>query len=111
MKIIALVVAALFGFWIVSALMDWAKTRSGGAGAGSMQTSNELEAACRLLEIGRSFTADELEAAYQKRLQAYQPAPLADLGTEIQELAARKTEEIQQAYALLKPHAAPSRSF
>ncbi len=106
MKIIALVVAALFGFWIVSALMDWAKKpRPGIAGTGAE------EAACRLLNIGRPFTADELEAAYQKRLQEYHPEPLADLGTEIQELAARKTVEIQQAYALLKPHAAPSRSF
>ena len=63
----------------------------------------------RVLGVPRSASADELARAYRDRMKEYHPDRVADLGPELQELAHRKTVEIQHAWDTLRPKAANRR--
>ena len=54
-----------------------------------------------ILGVPRSATADDLTRAYRDRLKEYHPDRVAGLGAELQDLAHRKTLDIQRAYAEL----------
>ncbi len=55
-----------------------------------------------ILEVRPDATDEEIQSAYKKKIKEYHPDRVATLGEEIQQLAARKTVEINEAYSLLK---------
>ena len=55
-----------------------------------------------VLGVGRSASADEVRTAYRARMQEYHPDKVAHLGSDLQELAHTKAQEIQRAYRALK---------
>ena len=55
-----------------------------------------------VLGVGRRASADEVRAAYRARMQEYHPDKVAHLGSDLQELAHAKAQEIQRAYRALK---------
>ncbi len=55
-----------------------------------------------VLGVGRDATREEIAQAYRERLKEYHPDRVATLGPELQELAHRKTIEIQRAWELLR---------
>ncbi|MGH7787214.1 MAG: J domain-containing protein [Candidatus Binatia bacterium] len=63
----------------------------------------------RVLGVSRGASADELAQAYRDRMKEYHPDRVADLGPELQELAHRKTVEIQHAWDTLRPNPAGRR--
>ena len=54
-----------------------------------------------MLGVTRDATRDEIVRAYREQLKRYHPDRVADLGPELQEVAHRKTIDLQRAYAEL----------
>jgi preprotein translocase subunit Sec63 len=54
-----------------------------------------------VLGIARDATRDEIARAYREQLKRYHPDRVADLGPELQQVAHRKTVELQRAYSEL----------
>ncbi|CAG9166735.1 J domain-containing protein [Cupriavidus pampae] len=117
MRIFALVVGAMVGFWLISLALDRRKpnfeasrpdpaTRQDAQlpGMRSAPESELMTDACRVLELGQPFTEQELLAAYQKQISQYHPDKVRDLGPELREVADRKTKEINAALDVLQGH-------
>ncbi len=58
--------------------------------------------AYRVLGVQRSASPEEIRAAYRARMQEYHPDKVAHLGTELQQLALEKSQQIQRAYRQLQ---------
>ena len=54
-----------------------------------------------VLGVTHDATRDEIVRAYREQLKRYHPDRVADLGPELQEVAHRKTIDLQRAYAEL----------
>jgi DnaJ-domain-containing protein 1 len=54
-----------------------------------------------ILGVPRGASRDAVTQAYRERLKEYHPDRVASLGAELQDLAHRKTLDIQRAYAEL----------
>jgi preprotein translocase subunit Sec63 len=54
-----------------------------------------------VLGVARGASPDEIARAYREQLKRYHPDRVADLGPELQQVAHRKTVELQRAYAEL----------
>jgi preprotein translocase subunit Sec63 len=54
-----------------------------------------------VLGVARGASREEITRAYREQLKRYHPDRVADLGTELQQLAHRKTVELQRAYGEL----------
>jgi preprotein translocase subunit Sec63 len=54
-----------------------------------------------VLGVARDASRDEIAHAYREQLKRYHPDRVADLGPELQQVAHRKTVELQRAYAEL----------
>ena len=54
-----------------------------------------------VLGVPRGASRDEIARAYREQLKRYHPDRVADLGPELQQVAHRKTVELQRAYAEL----------
>lgn len=54
-----------------------------------------------ILGISRRASQEEIKKAYRKKMAEYHPDKVAHLGEELQDKAAEKTREIQQAYEAL----------
>ncbi len=55
-----------------------------------------------VLGIPATASADEVQSAYRARMREYHPDKVAHLGEELQKLAHRKAQEIQEAYETLR---------
>jgi len=68
------------------------------------QTEEKMtpEEAFAILKISKNASNDEIKAAYKERMKEYHPDRLENLGNELQELAKRKTQEINEAFTLIK---------
>jgi uncharacterized membrane protein YkvA (DUF1232 family) len=56
-----------------------------------------------VLGIPRGASAEEITRAYREKMKLYHPDRVNGLGNELQEVATRKTLEIQRAYEALRP--------
>jgi hypothetical protein len=55
-----------------------------------------------ILGVPRSASSDDIQAAYRARMMEYHPDKVAHLGTELQELAHEKAQQIERAYRQLR---------
>ena len=72
-------------------------------------TSNQtspftLNDAYSILEINSNSDIDSIKTAYKTKIKEYHPDKVQTMGKEIQEIANRKTKEINDAYNLIKKH-------
>ena len=66
------------------------------------QSPAELDDAYAVLGLNPDATMNDVKSAYQALVQQYHPDRVADLGPELQEVAERKTKELNAAYGMLK---------
>ena len=55
-----------------------------------------------ILGLPANATGTQIKEAYKKMISQYHPDRVATLGAELQELASKKTKEINEAYQVLK---------
>ncbi|CAG9233032.1 Heat shock protein DnaJ domain protein [Paraburkholderia caribensis] len=114
MKFSILAIAALIGFWVVGAVVEHFQKKpakaapSAGAGAGrphveesETRQPDPIEDACRVLQLARPFTSDQLRTAYRQRMSQYHPDKVSNLAPEFRDLAESKSKEINRAFDLL----------
>ncbi|WP_368623600.1 DnaJ family molecular chaperone [Paraburkholderia sp. BR13444] len=115
MKLVILAIFALIGFWVVGAFIEHFQKKTPATG-GSARTNagspdsepspepqevDPVEEACRVLQLNRPFTTEQLRAAYRQRMSQYHPDKVNSLGPEFRELAESKSKAINQAFDLL----------
>ena len=61
-----------------------------------------INKAFAVLGIDDNSTNEQIKDAYKRKVREYHPDKVAALGSDLQELAARKTIEINEAYRFLK---------
>jgi DnaJ-domain-containing protein 1 len=107
MKIAILVIAGLIGFWVVGAILDRFQKKTRASSRPDFRSEPEpsrpdpIEEACRVLQLNRPFTTDELRAAYRQQMSQYHPDKVNSLAPEFRELAESKSKEINRAYEML----------
>jgi len=89
-RALLLVIVAIVLLRLVRAFLD--RTRHQGLGGWDPYS---------VLGVARGASRDEIARAYREQLKRYHPDRVADLGPELQEVAHRKTVELQRAYAEL----------
>ena len=117
MKILAAVVFALLGYWLITWVLEQfggkrPVGRQGGSGeyreAGAAPPPQDrareaVQQYCRELEIDLPFTQAQLRDAYRRKMSEYHPDKVATLGKELQDLAETKSKAINVAYEQLSP--------
>lgn len=68
----------------------------------SNNSNIDLERAYSILKISSNSTIDEIKTAYKNRIKEYHPDKTVGLGEEIQKISQLKTQELNEAYSLLK---------
>ncbi len=63
-----------------------------------------LADAYKVLEINANTDIEAIKTAYKTKIKEYHPDKVQTMGKEIQEIANRKTKEINDAYNLIKKH-------
>lgn len=104
-----LLIAALNYFYRNRLREFAARATRGGGGQDQRERSSPGQAAAsedsfdpyEVLRIPASATPEAIRAAYKARMKEYHPDKVAMLGEELQELAHRKSLEIQKAYQQL----------
>lgn len=71
------------------------------AGSGGGQKMN-LDRACEILNIKSDATIDDIKASYKKKMKEYHPDRVSGLGEELQELAKKKSIDINEAYDFIR---------
>jgi len=61
-----------------------------------------LDEAYSILGIKSSATNEEIKSAYKQKMKEYHPDRVADLGIELKQLAEQKTQQINNAYVMIK---------
>jgi hypothetical protein len=75
-----------------------ARAASGGAQNGAAEPEPPAWDPWSVLGVRRGATAEEIRDAYRAQMKLYHPDRVADLGPELQEVAHRKSLDIQRAY-------------
>ena len=113
-ELMVIAVGAPAGYWLVSFLAGGKKTSgqppaemgdarqqqeasqsAGETGEPAIQAMAEWH---EVLRVEPQASAADIRDAYKRMLSQYHPDKVASLGTELRELASRKSQEITQAY-------------
>ena len=73
-----------------------------GAHGASASAGGKRFDAYEVLGVDRTASSDAIRDAYRSKMQSYHPDKVSHLGSELQELALEKSQEIQRAYRQLK---------
>ncbi len=123
MEVLVIIVGLLMGYWIVSAFMDWKQKSSAGSSTGTAQEQNRSDQEqktsregnysntsraddkdyirtswFRILGVSENASKDQVATAYRLMMSQYHPDKVAQMGTEIRELAEFKSKQINAAY-------------
>jgi DnaJ-domain-containing protein 1 len=60
------------------------------------------EQARLLLELGKTFSADELKSAWKRKVSEWHPDKLDGMAEELRRLATQRVQSLNEAYALLR---------
>lgn len=93
--------------WVIGTFSDNPAFRAVQDAFKRMRTSEEAEAGQRsyqalpwfeVLEVAPDAPLDEIRTAFKRQMRLYHPDKVSGLGVELQELATRKTQEINAAW-------------
>jgi DnaJ-domain-containing protein 1 len=94
-RTLLLVLLALVALRLVRALLDRSPPVRRPAPAGGAGVAWDPHA---VLGVAPGASHDEITRAYREQLKRYHPDRVADLGPELQQVAHRKTIELQRAF-------------
>ena len=66
------------------------------------EPAQRLQNPYEILEVSSGSDFDAIKAAYQNKIRQYHPDKVADMGPEVQEVAEKHAQEINEAYDILK---------
>jgi DnaJ-class molecular chaperone len=93
---------AFFVWWVcrrlVRLFVNQAKRQQDNPQQGEKAAQHSQRTAYDILGINPGADAFEIKAAYRQKISEYHPDKVAHLGDELQRLAQKKSEEINQAY-------------
>jgi preprotein translocase subunit Sec63 len=107
------IVLALVGYWGTSAFIrffkkesDWTKNQSKSDSNKTKDKPKQEQAQhpspdkswYEILEVDPSSSLDEIKLAYKKKISMYHPDKVSNMGPEFNEIAQRKSKEINSAY-------------
>ena len=81
-----------------SILQSRARTGS----ASGAEPAQRLQTPYEILEVPSGSDFKAIKAAYQNKIRQYHPDKVADMGPEVQEVAEKHAQEINEAYDILK---------
>ena len=94
-KIGIIVVCALVGYWVSSALLDaW----TGRKQSRPQEAQASIDNWWTILKVSHTASLDEVQEAYRTLISQYHPDKFARLGHEIKVVAEKKSKEIHSAY-------------
>ncbi len=104
--IYVVIILALVGYWGTSAIIrffkkehDWTRKNAGGSSQSfSSENANNESLWCGVLGVSQNASTDEIKAAYKRKISMYHPDKVSSMGPEFNEIAQRKTKEINAAY-------------
>ncbi|MBU3580778.1 DnaJ domain-containing protein [Polynucleobacter sp. AP-Capit-er-40B-B4] len=98
------IVLALVGYWGTSAVIrffkkenDWTSAQSNSGERASPPDKSD-GAWYLVLDLPSSASMDEVKAAYKRKISMYHPDKVSTMGPEFNEIAQRKTKQINAAY-------------
>ena len=112
-EVYVVIVLALVGYWGTSAFIRFFKKESEWTKNQSRTNSNEStdepkqeqtqkpssdKSWYEVLEVSPSSSLDEIKLAYKKKISMYHPDKVSSMGPEFNEIAQRKSKEINSAY-------------
>jgi len=89
---------------VLALMIAWLRARPrrpATTGTATRETPSEPSDPWTVLGVGRGASPEEITRAYRDQIKRYHPDRVAGLGQELQEVAHRRTIEIQRAYATL----------
>jgi preprotein translocase subunit Sec63 len=102
---------ALIGYLVVSFLFDLKKSKRvphpSAPPPSNSPANNQLIWARQLFGLDSQASSVQVSARYHELISQYHPDKTQHLGTELQQLAERKTREIIEAYNILQRHTPP----
>jgi len=66
------------------------------------KTISNLDEAYKVLGIDNNSTIEQIKEAYKTKMKEYHPDKVSGLGEELQNLARIKTQQINEAYSLIR---------
>lgn len=97
MRILAIIVGLLLGYWIVSALLEHLQPSVKPA----PKTPEDLLIIHdwhKILGVFEDASPEQITAAYKSAIGQYHPDKVAHMGIELRELAEKKSKQINAAY-------------
>lgn len=105
------IVLGLVGYWGTSALIklfkkesDWTDNRKTNQNSYKKEEPQQKQESCsnktwyEILEVTPSSSFAEIRAAYKRKISMYHPDKVNSMGPEFNEIAQRKSKEINAAY-------------
>lgn len=100
-EILVTVVAFVAGYWLISVFLPLLGARRGEAerGPGPQREPGANEPAWfEVLEVDEQTSAEDIAAAYKRRISQYHPDKVQHLGPELVRLAEQHAKQINAAY-------------
>ena len=66
------------------------------------KADSSLTSAYKILGVSSTATAEEIKTAYRNKIKQYHPDKVANLGKELQDVARKKSSEVNRAYEMLQ---------
>jgi DnaJ-domain-containing protein 1 len=107
-EILVTVVAFVVGYWLISVFLPLLGKRRGGAGPDVGPRREPTVAGepawFEVLEVEQHASAEEIAAAYKRRISQYHPDKVQHLGPELVRLAEQHAKQINAAYDTAMRH-------
>jgi len=105
-EVLVVIILGLVGYWVTSALIrffkkesDWTKNQSKeNPKQEQSQKQSTDKSWYEILDVNPSSSIDEIKLAYKKKISMYHPDKVSSMGPEFNEIAQKKSKEINSAY-------------
>lgn len=105
-EVLVVIVLGLVGYWVTSAIIkfftkesEWTKSQSKeNPKQEQSQRQTTDKSWYEILDVNPLSSLDEIKLAYKKKISMYHPDKVSSMGPEFNEIAQKKSKEINAAY-------------